>query len=167
MANIVLYTASFRMLTPLERGVRRYVAGATVAGAGFTALMTVGSGLVQHQLRHSSSTYGAFAAVIGVVLFLLLLAKLTVYAAELNPVLERRLWPRALVSSNPTEADERVLRAETQETQRRADEVIEVGFADGSDSRNADTQHHREPQRRGASDRTDRVRTASGADRSD
>ena len=138
--NIVLYTASFRVLTPGERGVRRFVPGAILAGTGFTVLMTVGSGLVQHQLRHSSSTYGAFAAVIGVVLFLLLLAKLTVYAAELNPVLARRLWPRALVSSNPTEADDRVFRAETQETKRRPDEVIEVGFDDGSNDRDRDAQ---------------------------
>jgi hypothetical protein len=40
----------------------------------------------------------------------LLLAKITMYAAELNPVLAERLWPRALVSSNPTELDKRALR---------------------------------------------------------
>jgi uncharacterized BrkB/YihY/UPF0761 family membrane protein len=110
VANIVLYTASFRVLTATDRGVRLYLPGAITAAAGFTALITVGSGLVQHQLRHSSSTYGAFAAIIGVVLFLLILAKLTMYAAELNPVLAERLWPRALVKSNPTEVDTRALR---------------------------------------------------------
>jgi len=35
--------------------------------------------------------------VIGVVTYLLLLATLTVYAAELNVVLDRRLWPRSLL----------------------------------------------------------------------
>jgi len=110
VANIALYTASFVVLTAAERGVRQYLPGAIVAAAGFTALITVGSSLVQHQLRHSSSTYGAFAAIIGVVLFLLLLAKLTMYAAELNPVLAEKLWPRALFSSNPTEIDKRALR---------------------------------------------------------
>jgi uncharacterized BrkB/YihY/UPF0761 family membrane protein len=110
VANVALYTASFWVLTAADRSVRSYLPGAITAAAGFTALITVGSGLVQHQLRHSSSTYGAFAAIIGVVLFLLLLAKLTMYAAELNPVLAERLWPRALVSSNPTELDKRALR---------------------------------------------------------
>jgi uncharacterized BrkB/YihY/UPF0761 family membrane protein len=105
----VLYTASFWVLTAADRAVRSYLPGAITAAVGFTALITVGSGLVQHQLRHSSSTYGAFAAIIGVVLFLLLLAKLTMYAAELNPVLADKLWPRALVSSNPTELDTRAL----------------------------------------------------------
>lgn len=119
--NVILYTASFRVLTPGERGVRQYLPGAILAGVGFTVLITIGSGLVQHQLRHSSSTYGAFAAIIGVVAFLLFLAKLSMYAAELNPVLARRLWPRALVSSDPTEADNQVLRAVTGETRRRDD----------------------------------------------
>jgi hypothetical protein len=70
-------------------------------------LITVGAGLVQHQLRHASATYGAFASVIGVVTFLFLLAKLSIYAAELNTVLALRLWPRALPTTEPTEADTR------------------------------------------------------------
>ena len=52
---------------------------------------------MQHQLKHTSDTYGAFASVIGIVTYLLLLATLTVYAAELNVVLHRRLWPRSLL----------------------------------------------------------------------
>ncbi|HEX4163252.1 MAG TPA: YhjD/YihY/BrkB family envelope integrity protein [Acidimicrobiales bacterium] len=129
--NIALFAAAFRVLTPGQRGFRQFVPGAVLAGLGFTALITVGSALVQHQLRHSSSTYGSFAAVIGVVAFLLLLAKLTVYSAELNPVLARHLWPRALVGSDPTEADRRVLRAEAHETRQRDDEQIDVRFEGG------------------------------------
>jgi uncharacterized BrkB/YihY/UPF0761 family membrane protein len=68
-----------------------------LAGAGFTLLTTVGTGLVQHQLKHTSDTYGAFASVIGIVTYLLLLATLTVYSAELNVVVHRRLWPRTLL----------------------------------------------------------------------
>jgi uncharacterized BrkB/YihY/UPF0761 family membrane protein len=128
LLNIVLFTASFRVLTPGQRGLRRFLPGAVLAGTGFTALITVGSALVQNQLRHSSATYGAFAAVIGVVAFLLLLAKLSVYAAELNPVLARRLWPRALLSSDPTDADTEVRRAEAHEIQNRSHEGIDEGF---------------------------------------
>ncbi len=87
--------------------------GATVASLGFTLLITVGSGLIQHQLRHSSATYGQFSVVIGLVGFLFLLAKITLYAAELNPVLARHIWPRSILDDNPTEADNEVLRALT------------------------------------------------------
>jgi hypothetical protein len=48
--------------------------------------------LVHHQDRHSTATDGAFASVIGVVTFQLL-AKLSIYGAELNPELSRRLAP--------------------------------------------------------------------------
>jgi uncharacterized BrkB/YihY/UPF0761 family membrane protein len=91
----------------------------------------VGSGLVQHQIRHSSVTYGQFGLVIGLVGFLFLLAKVSLYGAELNPVLARRLWPRGLVSGNPTVADNQVLRAITRQQQRRLDQAIHVGRGTG------------------------------------
>jgi uncharacterized BrkB/YihY/UPF0761 family membrane protein len=50
-------------------------------------LITVGTGLMTHQLKNASAAHGAFGTVIGIVAFLLLLADLTMYAAELNPVL--------------------------------------------------------------------------------
>ena len=84
-----------------------------------------------HQLKNASATYGAFGSVIGIVTFLLLLAKLTMYAAELNPVLSRRLYPRALpLGGEPTDADQQVLASLVHAEQRRDDEAIGVGFGD-------------------------------------
>jgi hypothetical protein len=65
------------------------------------------------------------------VTFLLLLAKLSMYAAELNPVLARRLYPRALpLGGEPTDADRHVLASLVRAEQRRDDEAIGVGFGD-------------------------------------
>ena len=101
VANAGFYLLSFLVLTPPGTTTwRPLVPGAAVAGAGFTVLTTVGTGLVQHQLKHTSDTYGAFASVIGIVTYLVLLGTLTVYAAELNVVLDRRLWPRSLQRKN-------------------------------------------------------------------
>jgi len=99
--NVGFYLVSFLVLTPpgTVHG-RALLPGSTLAGAGFTLLTTVGTGLVQHQLKHTSDTYGAFASVIGIVTYLLLLATLTVYSAELNVVLHRRLWPRTLLRAS-------------------------------------------------------------------
>ena len=94
--NVLSYAAAFRALTPKAIGTRLLVPGAVFAAICFTALITVGSGLVNHQIRNSSETYGQFAVVIGLVAFLLILAKITIYAAELNVVLDRHLWPRPL-----------------------------------------------------------------------
>lgn len=126
--NCGFYLIAFKLLTPGDVALRQLLPGSLLGAVGFTFLITVGAGLVQHQLRQSSATYGAFAAVIGLVTFLLLLSKLTLYAAELNPVLTRGLWPRALPTGAPTRADDEHLQALVYEQQRRPDERIGVQF---------------------------------------
>jgi membrane protein len=126
-----LYFAAFTLLTAKVIGPRGLLPGAVLGAVAFTALITVGTGLMTHQLKNASATYGAFGLVIGIVTLLLLLAKLSMYAAELNPVLSRRLYPRALpMSDEPTDADRHVLASLAYAEQRRKDEVIGVGFGD-------------------------------------
>ncbi len=131
--NAALYWLSWVVLTPKAVPARRLVPGAIVGGVFFTLLITVGTGLVQHQLKNTSNTYGTFGSVIGIVAFLLLLSKISLYAAELNPVLERKLYPRALPMGEPTEADEQVDYELIKEQRRRPDESIGVGI--GPDAR--------------------------------
>lgn len=119
VANTGLFLLSFRILTPGGVPASRLLPGALVGAFGFTLLITVGSGLIQHQVRSSSATYGQFGIVIGLVGFLFLLAKISLYGAELNSVLARRLWPRSLVSAQPTTADREVLEYLSKETARR------------------------------------------------
>lgn len=128
VGNMLLFTASFRALTPTHVDTTALVPGAALAGIGFTLLITVGSALVFHQVRNSSATYGQFGVVIGLVAFLLLLAKLCMYCAELNVVLARRLWPRGLRASHPTVADHQVLRAVAHQQRQLPDQRIGVGF---------------------------------------
>jgi uncharacterized BrkB/YihY/UPF0761 family membrane protein len=127
--NVALYFATFTLLTPKVIGPRGLLPGAILGAVAFTALITVGTGLMTHQLRNASATYGAFGTVIGIVALLLLLAKLSLYGAELNPVLARRLYPRALpLGGEPTDADQEVLASLARAEQRRDDQVIGVGF---------------------------------------
>ena len=106
MLNVGLYFITFTVLTAKAIGPRGLLPGAIAGAVAFTALITIGTGLVTHQLKNASATYGAFGSVIGIVTFLLLLAKLSIYATELNPVLARRLYPRALpLGGEPTDAD--------------------------------------------------------------
>ena len=129
--NAGLYFATFTLLTAKAIGPRRLLPGAILGAVAFTALITVGTGLMTHQLKNASATYGAFGSVIGIVLLLLLLAKLSMYAAELNPVLARRLYPRALpLGGEPTNADRQVLASIAHAEQRRDDQVIGVGFGE-------------------------------------
>lgn len=127
--NVGLYYVSFVVLTAKAVPARMLLPGAITGAIGFTALITVGTGLATHQLKHANATYGTFGTVIGIVAFLLLLAKITMYGAELNPVMARSLYPRALpLGGEPTEADQRVLADLVHAEQRREDQAIGVGF---------------------------------------
>jgi uncharacterized BrkB/YihY/UPF0761 family membrane protein len=126
VANWAFYAATFRALAPKVVTGRALLPGAAVGALGFTLLITVGTGLVQHQLQNSSATYGQFGAVIGLVGFLLLLAKISLYGAELNPVLARHLWPRSLDSDQPTDADRRILQYLARQQATRPEQHIGV-----------------------------------------
>jgi hypothetical protein len=132
IANSGLYLAAFRILTPRDIATRPLLPAAITGAVAFPFLTTIGTGLIVHQLKHSTATYGALASVIGVVAYLLILAKTSMYAAELNPVLDRRLWPRALPTCDPTDADNQVLHDLAHEERRRKDQRVGVGFGDRS-----------------------------------
>ena len=126
--NVGLYLAAFRILTPKVIESKRLVPGAVVGGVGYSILLTLGAALIQHQLRHSEALYGQFAFVLGLIGWLLLVSQVSLYAAETNVVLARRLWPRSIVQPPLTDADERVLADIAHEEWRRPEQTVEVGF---------------------------------------
>jgi YihY family inner membrane protein len=95
--NVGLFLLVFRVLTPRQIPTRQLIAGALVAGVAWQVLQAVGGYLVGHYLRHTSQVYGVFAIVLGLLFWLYLGAQLTLYAAEVNVVAARRLWPRSLL----------------------------------------------------------------------
>ena len=76
--SFLLYFAAFSSPDPGgHRNFENLLPGAAVSSLGFSLLITVGAGLIQHQIRHSSATYGQFGIVIGLVGFLFILAKIS------------------------------------------------------------------------------------------
>jgi len=66
-------------------------------------------------------------------------AKISMYAAELNPVLARKLYPRALpMIDDLTDADKQVLGDLVHAERRREDQAIGVGFGDRAAEQAAD-----------------------------
>jgi YihY family inner membrane protein len=106
--NIGQYLLAFRILTPPAVATRALVPGAVLGGVGWTVLLAVGGYVVGHQVRHAGAAYGTFGVVIGLVAWIYLGARLSLYAAELNTVLAGHLWPRTLVQPPFSEADQRV-----------------------------------------------------------
>jgi uncharacterized BrkB/YihY/UPF0761 family membrane protein len=128
VVNIGLYAAGFRVLTPSSVTSRTLLPGAIAGGVAYSILLSVGTALVQHQLQHSQAVYGQFAVVLGLMAWLALVAQVSLYAAELNVVLARNLWPRGLAPPL-TDADRVVLRDLAHEEERIVDERVGVGFA--------------------------------------
>jgi len=87
-------------------------------------------GVLVANLTHSDSVYGVFATVLGLVAWLYLAAEITVYCAEVNVVLARRLWPRSIIQPPSTEADRASLALQALQNQRREEQQVTVTFDD-------------------------------------
>ncbi|MFF2660018.1 YihY/virulence factor BrkB family protein [Kitasatospora sp. NPDC058032] len=130
LLNTALCLACFRVLTPRDVPTRSLWPGCLPAGPLFTALQAFGSLLVAHELRHAGQVYGFFATVIGLLFWLYLTAQVTVYAAETDVVLARRLWPRSLLQPPLTAADLDVLAFVARQEERRPEQRVDVSFHD-------------------------------------
>jgi YihY family inner membrane protein len=127
--NIGMYTGTFRVLTPKGVPTHNLMPGAITAGILYTVLQVLGTWVVHHYL-HSDSVYGYFATVLGLIAWVYLATEITVYSAEINVVLARRLWPRAIVQPPLTEADRTSMALQALQNQRRPEQHVEVTFHD-------------------------------------
>jgi membrane protein len=128
LVNFGLYVATFRFLTAAGVSTRCLWPGAAVGAVFLEILQLVGSIYINHVVKHASNTYGTFATVIGLLVWLHLIAQFTLYAAEINVVVVRRLWPRSLMGPPDAPADQETLRALAKVEERHDDEQVDVHF---------------------------------------
>lgn len=79
-------------------------------------------------LKSAHGAYAQFALVIALLVWLHLGAQLTLFAAEINTVLARRLWPRSVFGPPTAPANQRTLRALAKVEERSQEEKIDVEF---------------------------------------
>ncbi len=127
--NFLLFAVSFQLLVATPVSWRRLLPGAACGAVGWSALQALGVYIVNRQLERANLIYGVFALVIILLSWLYLSAQLVLYAAEINVVLARRLWPRSLLQPPLTEPDRRVLTALVEAEERRAEQTVEVRFS--------------------------------------
>jgi YihY family inner membrane protein len=127
--NVGMYLGAFRVLTPKGVPTRQLIPGAITGGILWTLLQLLGTYLVHHYL-HSDSVYGVFGTVLGLLAWIYLAIEITVYSAEINVVLARRLWPRSIIQPPLTEADRSSMALQALQNQRRPEQHIEVTFTD-------------------------------------
>jgi YihY family inner membrane protein len=127
VVDFAVFLMAFRALTAARVTTRQVLPGVIIATLCWLGLQTLGGLYVEHVVTRSSETYGVFAVVIGLLSWLWLAAQLTLIAAEVNVVLDQRLWPRSLFDGLSA-ADERAWRRAAEAQQRDARERIEVTF---------------------------------------
>jgi YihY family inner membrane protein len=128
--NLALFMTAFKVLTDVEVSWSELLPGVIVAAFCWQALQHLGGLYVDHLLRRTAPLYGVFAVVLGALAWLYLGAQLTMFAAEINVVRVRKLWPRSFFGDQLTDADRRALAEAAEAQERGRGEEIEVTFDD-------------------------------------
>lgn len=125
--NLVLFFAVFRLLTDERISTRELRPGILMAAILWEVVQLLGGIYIGHVLKGANQTYGTFATVIGLLVWLYLGARVLVYSAEINTVLTRGLWPRSILDP-PTPADRRVRAALAKAQERDDKQTVDVTF---------------------------------------
>lgn len=136
--NIGLFWLGLRVATAAQITWRELRLGAVISAIVWQALQYLGGYFVAHELRHASSLYGVFGLVLGLLAWLFLQAQLTLYAAQIDVVRTRRLWPRSLFPPPLTDRDRAAYRAYAQAEQRRPEIHIETRFSAADPAKDSD-----------------------------
>jgi membrane protein len=126
--NLALFMTAFKLLTAVDVSWRQLLPGVIVAAVSWQLLQHLGGFYVDHELKRTGPLYGVFALVLGLLAWLYLGAQLTIFAAEVNVVHVRRLWPRSFFSDPLLEADMRALTSSAEVEERVHEENVEVSF---------------------------------------
>jgi YihY family inner membrane protein len=91
--NVGVFWLGFRLATARLVRWRDLLVGALIAAVIWQVLQVAGGYVVSHQLHRANELYGTFGVVLGLVAWLYIQAEATLWAAEVDVVLARRLWP--------------------------------------------------------------------------
>lgn len=130
--NSVAVLLLFQLLTGPHIGWRRLLRGAAAGGIGLLAVQLLGGLYLTRVVSRANAFYGVFAAAIGLLVWLALIARVVLYAAEINVVLAFRLWPRSLSGRNLLAADHRSLTDVAAREALVPGQQVTVSFADGA-----------------------------------
>jgi membrane protein len=151
VVNTAVLTLFFRLAAARHHSMRSAVPGAALVAVTWLLIQRFGAFYVSQVLKSTSEMNQTFGLVLGLLGVIFIAAVSGVMGMELNAVLERRLWPRALLtpftdSVELTEADRRAYAGYARAQRHKGFETVEVTFdgipalrpprpADGEDQR--------------------------------
>ncbi|GAA1952710.1 hypothetical protein GCM10009798_09920 [Nocardioides panacihumi] len=133
-------TLLFRLATARDHPLRSAAPGAFALAIMWQFLQWIGTVYVTNVINEASGMNKTFALVLGLIAFIYVAAVMGVLGIEVNVVLVRRLWPRALLtpftdSVDLTDADRRAYASYALMNRHKGFETVAVTF----DGRDGDT----------------------------
>ena len=122
-----------RLSTPQQERLRDVLPGAAVIALQWQGLQVLGGAYVSHVIANASQMNQVFAVVLGLVALLYVASVMAMLGLEVNVVLTKRLYPRALLTPftdavELTDADRRVYREYAQAQRHKGFERVQVTF---------------------------------------
>lgn len=141
--NSAIVSVAFRISTATNVSRRDVLPGAITAAVIWQLLQLFGTAYVRNVVSGSSTTYGVFAVVLGLLAWIYLAAIGVVLGAEINVVRAKRLFPRSLLTPftdnvDLTSADQRAYTEAAVAQSHKGFESVDVSF--DHDGQNATAQ---------------------------
>jgi inner membrane protein YhjD len=96
--DLGIFVVAFKVLVGRHLSWPEVRLAALLAAGGWEALQLVGTYYLSHKLTHSTQVYGLFGLVLGLLAWLALESLVIVFAAEINVVHVKGLYPRSLLT---------------------------------------------------------------------
>jgi membrane protein len=135
LVNAFVLALMMRLSTPRNDTLRDALPGAVLIAVLWQLLQLLGGAYVEHVVKKASEMNAVFAVVLGLVALIYIATVLAMIGLEVNVVLTKRLYPRALLTPftdavQLTEADKRVYREYAQAQRHKGFEEVRVSFGD-------------------------------------
>ncbi|KAA1394386.1 YihY/virulence factor BrkB family protein [Aeromicrobium ginsengisoli] len=135
--TLVIFVSVFRLISHGRAGWRSVFPGAVVTSLLWQGLQWVGNTYVREVIRKAEGNdmNGTFAVVLGLIAFIFIAAIIVVLGLEVNVVLRRHLYPRALLTPFTdnvilTKADQKAYAAYAKSQRHKGFQSVEVTFED-------------------------------------
>jgi YihY family inner membrane protein len=150
VVNAGVFLLAFRIATARSVSWRRSAPGALTAAVAWQIMQVFGALLVGHVLKNATAVNAVFGLVLGLLAWLYATAVTITLSVELNVVLAKRLWPRALLTPftddvNLTPGDRRSYTDAAKAQRAKGFETVDVSFHNDGQNANPTTAPRPEP----------------------
>ena len=133
LLTVVVFMMIFHLISGSRTTWRRVLPGAFVTALLWQTLQIAGQAYVSMVINRATAMNATFALVLGLIGFIFLAALMVVIGLEVNVVVARRLWPRALLTPFTdnvvlTEADQRAYVSYAKMQRHKGFQEIEATF---------------------------------------